>query len=88
MLDLEPLQVVVVTSLSEPDCDSDLESSLRAILRASKYLALTQLRIKCDEDRVVLSGDLDTYFLNQSAQEPVRPWILNRILSNECKIRG
>ena len=88
MLYSEVHQVVVVTSLSEPDCDSEFERRLRAILHGSKWLALTQLRIKCDGDRVLLSGDLETYVQKQAAQELVRPWILNRILCNECKVSG
>ena len=84
----EPLQVVVLNSLTQTDCDSELERNLKAILHGSKSLALAQLRIQCDGDRVLITGDLATYFLKQAAQELVRPWILNRVLCNECKVSG
>jgi hypothetical protein len=58
----------------------------RSALARSRIYVLRQLQVFCDEDAIVLQGDVDSYYHKQLAQELVRVAVVGTEVINDISV--
>ena len=69
-----------------PETDGQLQNELQRILDARGYLPLRRLAIEVQESRVVLRGNVPTFYLKQLAQSAVRAFAVDCEISNLVEV--
>jgi hypothetical protein len=65
---------------------TDAVEQARSALARSRIYVLRQLQVFCDEDAIVLQGDVDSYYHKQLAQELVRVAVVGTEVINDISV--
>ncbi len=72
---------------ADESCDSQLEKAVCQHLASSGHCGLRNLQVRVDRETVLLSGEVSTYFLKQTAQEVARVVCPDHRVKNSIVVR-
>jgi osmotically-inducible protein OsmY len=73
-------------STREGSCNARLEQELSDRLRRAGHFELRRVSVAVDDDRVVLSGTLPSFYMKQIAQETARKVCPDRRVYNDLAV--
>ncbi|HBV61704.1 MAG TPA: hypothetical protein DEF45_01660 [Rhodopirellula sp.] len=72
---------------ADESCDLQVENAIRQRWLSSGHCGLRDLKVRVERDAVVLSGEVSTYFLKQTAQEVARVVCQDHQVKNLIAVR-
>jgi len=72
---------------ADESCDSQLKEAVFARFASSGHCGLRSVQVHVDQQRVLLFGEVTTYFLKQTAQEVARVVCPHHQLKNSIVVR-
>lgn len=89
-LSLMPLAVAPptthVTTQPVPKIADEKTLAFEELLRETDYRDLRKIKVRLRDGRIILRGNVPSYFMKQVAQEAVRPLAIGLEIRNEIRV--